>query len=52
MNFNAKVRTCLWFNHNGHEAAEFYVSLRLAQGSLRYLVADCAENHAPHAWRS
>jgi predicted 3-demethylubiquinone-9 3-methyltransferase (glyoxalase superfamily) len=27
MNFNAKVRTCLWFNHNGHEAAEFYVSL-------------------------
>lgn len=22
-----KVRTCLWFNGNGHEAAEFYVSL-------------------------
>ena len=23
----AKVRTCLWFDGNGHEAAEFYVSL-------------------------
>lgn len=22
-----KVRTCLWFDGNGHEAAEFYVSL-------------------------
>lgn len=27
MTFSAKVRTCLWFNGNGHEAAEFYVSL-------------------------
>ena len=24
---NAKVRTCLWFEGNGHEAADFYVSL-------------------------
>jgi len=24
---HAKVRTCLWFDGNGHEAAEFYVSL-------------------------
>lgn len=23
----AKVRTCLWFDGNGHEAAQFYVSL-------------------------
>jgi len=27
MEFKAKVRTCLWFNDNGHEAAEYYVSL-------------------------
>jgi predicted 3-demethylubiquinone-9 3-methyltransferase (glyoxalase superfamily) len=27
MDFRAKVRTCLWFDGNGHEAAEFYVSL-------------------------
>lgn len=27
MKFNAKVRTCLWFDGRGHEAAEFYVSL-------------------------
>ena len=27
MEFNAKVRTCLGFNGNGHEAADFYVSL-------------------------
>jgi predicted 3-demethylubiquinone-9 3-methyltransferase (glyoxalase superfamily) len=27
MEFSAKVRTCLWFDNNGHEAAEFYVSL-------------------------
>ena len=27
MEFNAKVRTCLWFDGNGHEAAAFYVSL-------------------------
>ncbi len=27
MKFNAKVRTCLGFNGNGHEAANFYVSL-------------------------
>ena len=27
MNFDAKVRTCLWFNGNGHEAAEYYVAL-------------------------
>jgi len=27
MEFRAKVRTCLWFDGNGHEAAEFYVSL-------------------------
>lgn len=27
MEFSAKVRTCLWFNDNGHEAADFYVSL-------------------------
>ena len=27
MDFPAKVRTCLWFDQNGHEAAEFYVSL-------------------------
>jgi len=24
---SAKVRTCLWFNGNGHEAAAFYISL-------------------------
>lgn len=23
----SKIRTCLWFNDNGHQAAEFYVSL-------------------------
>ena len=27
MKFNSKVRTCFWFDGNGHEAAEFYVSL-------------------------
>ncbi|NNE24793.1 MAG: VOC family protein [Rhizobiales bacterium] len=27
MKFTAKVRICLWFNGDGHEAAEFYVSL-------------------------
>ncbi len=27
MEFNAKVRTCLWFDGDGHEAADFYVSL-------------------------
>ena len=27
MEFSAKVRTCLWFDNNGHEAAAFYVSL-------------------------
>lgn len=27
MELKAKVRTCLWFDQNGHEAAEFYVSL-------------------------
>ncbi len=27
MKFNAKVRTCLWFDNNGEEAARFYVSL-------------------------
>jgi predicted 3-demethylubiquinone-9 3-methyltransferase (glyoxalase superfamily) len=27
MEFSAKVRTCFWFDNNGHEAAEFYVSL-------------------------
>lgn len=27
MEFNAKVRTCLGFNGNGHKAADFYVSL-------------------------
>jgi predicted 3-demethylubiquinone-9 3-methyltransferase (glyoxalase superfamily) len=27
MEFRAKVRTCLWFDGNGHEAAAFYVSL-------------------------
>ena len=27
MKFNAKVRTCLWFNGDGEEAARFYVSL-------------------------
>ena len=27
MEFRAKVRTCLWFDGNGHEAAEFYASL-------------------------
>lgn len=27
MEFNAKVRTCLWFDNQGHEAALFYVSL-------------------------
>lgn len=27
MEFNAKVRTCLGFNGNGHEAANYYVSL-------------------------
>lgn len=27
MEFNAKVRTCFWFDGNGHEAAAFYVSL-------------------------
>ncbi len=23
----SKIRTCLWFNNNGRQAAEFYVSL-------------------------
>jgi predicted 3-demethylubiquinone-9 3-methyltransferase (glyoxalase superfamily) len=27
MKFSAKVRTCLWFDGNGHEAAAFYVTL-------------------------
>ncbi len=27
MDLQAKVRTCFWFDGNGHEAAEFYVSL-------------------------
>lgn len=27
MEFTAKVRTCLWFDGNGEEAADFYVSL-------------------------
>ncbi len=27
MDFSAKLRTCLWFDQNGHEAATFYVSL-------------------------
>lgn len=27
MSVKPKVRTCLWFDGNGHEAAEFYVSL-------------------------
>jgi predicted 3-demethylubiquinone-9 3-methyltransferase (glyoxalase superfamily) len=27
MEFNAKVRTCLWFDGQGEEAARFYVSL-------------------------
>ena len=27
MEFTAKVRTCLWFDSQGEEAAEFYVSL-------------------------
>lgn len=27
MDFNSKVRTCFMFRGNGHEAAEFYVSL-------------------------
>lgn len=27
MEFKAKVRTCLWFDGGGQEAAEFYVSL-------------------------
>ena len=27
MEFTAKVRTCLWFDGRGREAAEFYVSL-------------------------
>ena len=27
MQIATKVRTCLWFNNNGHEAATFYVSL-------------------------
>jgi len=27
MGFSAKVRTCLWFDRGGRDAAEFYVSL-------------------------
>ena len=27
MNYTSKVRTCLWFNGQGEEAAEFYTSL-------------------------
>jgi len=27
MKFNAKVRTCLWFENQGEDAARFYVSL-------------------------
>lgn len=27
MELSAKVRTCLWFESQGHDAAEFYVSL-------------------------
>ena len=27
MAFNSKVRTCLWFDGNGEDAARFYVSL-------------------------
>ncbi len=27
MNHKAKLRTCLWFDHQGEEAANFYVSL-------------------------
>ena len=27
MEFTAKVRTCLWFDSQGEEAARFYVSL-------------------------
>lgn len=27
MEVTAKVRTCLWFDRNGHDAAAFYVSL-------------------------
>lgn len=27
MKFNSKVRTCLWFDGNGEQAARFYVSL-------------------------
>ncbi len=27
MNFDSKVRTCLWFDSEGRKAAEFYVSL-------------------------
>ncbi len=27
MEFSAKVRTCFWFDGNGEEAAQFYVSL-------------------------
>lgn len=35
MEFNAKVRTCLWFDNQGYEAARFYVSL---------LPGSCIEN--------
>lgn len=39
MEFNAKVRTCFWFDGNGHEAAAFYVSL---------LPGSFIENVVPH----
>lgn len=35
--FNAKVRTCLWFDGNGEEAARFYVSL-LPDSSIENIV--------------
>lgn len=39
MKFNSKVRTCLWFEKGGLEAAEFYVSL---------LPDSAIENVLPH----
>jgi predicted 3-demethylubiquinone-9 3-methyltransferase (glyoxalase superfamily) len=32
-----KIRTCLWFDDNGHEAAEFYVSVFAGQGDTRII---------------
>ena len=38
MQFNAKVRTCLWFDGDGEEAARFYVSL-LPDSRIENIVA-------------